>query len=322
MADIQTSDAVCDLSIDEIEHDLSLLKHFLKKGYIGRKFNPHFARLWLSENQPALHETSIADFLIKIQKWLLHCQDPHLQAFLPERDTRRVAAFRLTRMHQQDVVRLALHHFNGGSATWAKRCATLQHHLKTAKALVIDLRNNPGGKRSHMLDLVRVISGEHNDLGPQRTLYRDSFLNPSVRELLLNNRIWRPNQAFSFPTHHHQDSIKAQVRTPKKKTTPFTGTLFFLINEKTASTAEHMIHALHYFPNRCIIGQPTMGAISYFNRGLCVLPRSKLWVTIPTACIQYHELAPHRSQKIRPHILAKTDIEINQALRKEIRQRS
>ena len=279
------------LSMSDIEEDIQHLSYALSHCYVKRHQTSNFY-----ETLMLLHRIQKPCFTLghlkqHIQHHLSLFHDKHLT--IHQAHNTQLSKPKITFMNNSKQLSIELPHFLSPPEQWQKLLHTLELYRTKASTIVIDLRNNHGGNRALMYDLLDVLLGKKVDLAPNRTITRERFDDPSCHQLQLNQMmvqgINRPTLVAIKPKSNHQPPLKQIKRTlhaPLQTHQP----IIILTSPKTASTSEHFILALTHYPERILIGQMTQGAIETYAPGLCVLPNSGIWVDIPSTHILYEDM--------------------------------
>ncbi|MGC6403878.1 MAG: S41 family peptidase [Candidatus Comchoanobacterales bacterium] len=302
------------LSMANIEKDIHHLSYALTHAYIGRHFCHDFFNKIIAMHRvkkPCLNRAHLKKHL---HNTLTQFNDRHLCIHQPQ--NLRLLKPHISWLPHHKRLNVLIPCFYEHGHTWSDMIQKLDHYLPQADYLVIDLRNNQGGHRKLMYDLLNIIIGKGSDLAPNRTITRESYQDPSnfilQRNQMLVQGLVRPTLNAINPQKNHQKP-SIQLKKHFLENIHFKGKIIILINENTASTSEHFILSLHHHPNRLLLGTPTQGSFTNYAPGLCVLPTTHLLVDIPSTHIAYEGI--QNNQGIVPDIYAPTITALDQAIK-------
>ena len=198
--------------------------------------------------------------------------------------------------------------------------------LKESDRVVFDFRGNYGGFVSLLEPLSQIFPKTENYI----SLKKRTFNSPEIQALLkhqsnstdiINSK---ENSATQYQKGKEKENSKKDretvaseetfdLRTPQN----FKKSIYVLINHGTASTAELATLWLSHFPNTKIIGQRSLGGVSYGGIVPLALLHSLITIHLPTAhfevklpekfkgILSRFTLQKIEHQGIKPHV--KTD---------------
>lgn len=324
----------------EVDRDLDVLLHALEHGYGGRKYvdGPSFSRALASLRRlrdRAASFTDSASLCDAIDEILLALPDSHIHA------RRQDAGFG---RHREQSVRRAGVGRNVGSAeakTWSlhhrdvagKRVPVLSmltlppaqddswsgfrdaiaDIIRSAPALVLDLRGNQGGADTMPRMLAAALYG--TDELPTLHARRIESQTPETLALAVNvarlktMKHTRRNEPvpgyvrvrLDETLRKYQAATRGELAGERiehfaKVEVPaalaFTRPIVVLIDAECASACESALEALELHPHVLTVGENTTGAVHFGNMGIVVLPNSQIVVQMATDFWQFRD---HRS---------------------------
>ncbi len=175
-----------------------------------------------------------------------------------------------------------------------------------ADNLVIDIRNNGGGKVNHFTILARYLRKTpfkvadtafalHKGFGSYRKNFQGTFIN-GIALTLFTSRKKDGLYHFNYWENHHFK--------PKKKNF-YSGNIYMLINGPTFSAATLFAHAMKGQENVLLLGEEAGGG-NYGNNGLIIpnfsLPNTGMRVRMPLFRLVQHNPGPKDGRGVLPDI--------------------
>lgn len=161
--------------------------------------------------------------------------------------------------------------------------------------LIIDLRNNPGGKtQKELLEYLidqRIMVCKRTYMPLHDATYKNYFMKKFSFQYLISNLVGRtvmfPNETILSPKSH------------------FNGQIYVLINGRTASAASNLASILKEWTNAIIIGQESGGGYKSCNSGgtFLKLPNSQLLIPIRSAKFENNVLVSYENDGVTPDYL-------------------
>ena len=156
---------------------------------------------------------------------------------------------------------------------------------KKVDKLVIDLRDNGGGSETEFIPLLRHLLNQpftvYRELSTATLELSDPQFYPKDNLKKLNKTA-RKTLVLQNGRYHEVDNPATASIAPVN--TPFTGKVFVLINEKSASASGDFSGVLQHFDRAKFVGTETGGNANTNTAGTTVrlvLPNSKIEVIIP-----------------------------------------
>ena len=143
--------------------------------------------------------------------------------------------------------------------------------INTSRALIIDLRDNPGGPSTLATMIANTILG--TDIIPRS---RRMFIrtNNDARKFYSCTKLSKDGLDFTHDPALRADNTK--FRLSKGYNSLYQRPIYFLINTKTASSAELLINYFRYYKNATLVGAHTAGALQYGAVFWGMLTRSRI----------------------------------------------
>ncbi len=173
-------------------------------------------------------------------------------------------------------------------------------------SLVVDLRNNGGGKVNHFTNLARYMHKTpfkvadtafalHKGFGKYRKYFKGNFIN-GIAISLFTTRRKDGLYHFNYWENH---------RFKPKKKNFYAGNIYMIINGPTFSAATLFAHAMKGQDNVLLVGEEAGGG-NYGNNGLIipniVLPNTEMRVRMPLFRVVQHNPGPKDGRGVTPDI--------------------
>ncbi|WP_027418329.1 S41 family peptidase [Crocinitomix catalasitica] len=179
---------------------------------------------------------------------------------------------------------------------YEKRLESFMEEIKSRKIknLVLDLRNNGGGKSQQFLAgffiSSKIAYGQKNYSSIHTATYKKYFLHKMNPQFLVSNLMGR----------YTSGKVSNSYITPQEQ---YRGKLFILINGNTGSAASNFAAILKEWGNATIVGEESGGGYNSYNTGggTLQLPNSKIRITIRS--IKSYNNIPQKfsSSGVTPH---------------------
>jgi C-terminal processing protease CtpA/Prc len=226
----------------------------------------------------------------------------------------------------RQVPLLSITHFSSnGDKAWHGFLAAVDEALRSAPALILDLRGNSGGDESWGLQLAARLAGLPHAPGPvmrMRTIQSAAALaataNASWLEMQEHAQQGKtPPARLSRRFKSAMLSLKALGRrrtavadkieawTPESFSpgeNAFRRPILVLIDRACAAACERTVLALECHPDVKWIGEPTAGAVHFGLNGVIRLPTSGIEVQLPTAVMEFQDKRFLERTGIQPHL--------------------
>ncbi|MCR4917828.1 MAG: S41 family peptidase [Alphaproteobacteria bacterium] len=163
-------------------------------------------------------------------------------------------------------------------------------------AIIIDLRNNGGGSMYIASMLGKTLSGY--DLIPRsrRMFTRNTPLARKLHQYITDfSAIKKISKNAPDPVMIVDNS---KFKMPKNHKWAFSGDIYILVNNRSASSSETVIEYLKYNPRTKLIGAHTSGCNQYVHYRFVELSGSGIHVRLP---LVYKEVSHVKSQKFEMH---------------------
>jgi hypothetical protein len=345
-----TRDAKALLSPTAVREDLRLLRFALERGYVGSAFvpAPQLERLFDRLQALRLEALDVQHLCDAIGDAFWQLPDGHLGAGLRHPDGRAVLCgtqsqrelreptvgprrfakdarswhIETQKLDRRQVGVLSIGSFPADTdPVWTGCDAAMDALLRSAEALVIDLRGNPGGDDNPAADL-----GQRLLDGPVATPTRKSHIRqtPEIVTMLLNRFHRASGRDDGRVEAHSRWMYEAleQLRTalllgqgeewtvrprPHFTAAPgrnaFKGPIAILVDAGCASACESALQFLRLHPRARSFGQRTAGLIHTGNAGLLTLPHSGIRVAIPSRYEEYPEGRNYDKVGLEPDVV-------------------
>ena len=176
------------------------------------------------------------------------------------------------------------------------------------KNLIIDLRNNGGGGINAAFELAKYITAEDLEVGyfPTNKLVYSGY-QPELFETLQE---LQPKSTEEFGNELKKSSgVKLIFKKPINPV--FSGNIYVLTNNRTASTCEPIVYALKARKKAVIIGEKTAGAMLSASP---FVASGKFMLMIPIADFYTNDGVRLDKTGVTPDVLVKSDDAVNKAL--------
>jgi len=294
------------LSPNDIKHDVSVLSRMLVNVYVGWLFLPDTKKMQILKILDDLYslntEISAEAFYNRLNPILEVIQDGHFSFHFYGRHFCRTQykeqnvgnninpdkKVLLTKLRDDGVAVIGLSRMYTGiyrdykddyHGNWVmKQLVEFKDKLKSSRALVLDLRDNPGGE-------LRLTGEICYYLFPDKDSFVHDFyvrINPDAMKLNTNSG-FDDNikiQDTDFPDLKHlinnfkDDCIVDTVNYDKN--------IYVLTNHYTASSAELLVHKLKKHHNVKLVGDNTGGVLQYCRARGVVCPHSHVAIFVGT----------------------------------------
>ena len=213
------------------------------------------------------------------------------------------------RVKKRKIPILSIHFLPAFDASDWKGYPEAVEVLKTFESIVVDLRDNGGGDDSRGYEPAESLAGQ-----PPESAYKAPLELNTVEAIssFKNTMIWYQKaigqdrgdgqqyagmieglkrklveaQNGNLPevseAHDGQNSVS-------NKSSPYEGTVYVLVNRKTASSGESSAEALRALPKAKLVGENTAGYIHFGNKGQFQLPHSKIVISMGTHFTAYKD---------------------------------
>lgn len=335
----------------ELAEDINLLIPTFEKGYAGKNIlKQEFPELIagfqniLIQNPKGMDDYTL---LSKFQNLLLQLPDGHLFAskdpgtcYVIDRRNQFTATsikassdytFESINLNQKNVLKLRLPTFFIEDQSVVDNLINeLSAKMRTADALIIDLRGNMGGYQPIPLRIGATIWGE-----PYREEQRIQFYpNPVEMSYLIRNKVSYSLLLNFFKSEDLQPEFQRQMASiygtnpispqeedfsaaatedwntflndePHLEDKGFPRPIYILVDNNCASACEVMLEALEKHPNKKVVGRQTRGAVQFGGVGKLTLPNSKISFSIPVSHVKYFDNRNIERVGYAPDILVK-----------------
>jgi hypothetical protein len=163
-------------------------------------------------------------------------------------------------------------------------------------AIIIDLRNNGGGSMHIASMLGKTLSGYDWIPRSRRMFTRNTPLARKLHQYITDFPAIKniPNNA--------KDPVmivdNSKFKMPRNHKWAFSGDIYILVNNRSASSSETVIEYLKYNPHTKLIGTHTSGCNQYVHYRFIELLGSGIHVRLP---LVYKEVSHVKSQKFEMH---------------------
>jgi hypothetical protein len=325
------------LSPAAVERDVDVLLHALEHGYGGRKYidKPSFTRALLSLRRLRERAASFTDsgsLCDAIDEILLELPDNHIHARRQdadwserrERSMRRATVGRNVgssegrtwSLHHREVAGMPVPVLSilslppAEDVSWTGFRDAVSEIIRSAPALVLDLRGNQGGADTMPRVLAAALFG--TDEPPSLHARRIESQTPETLALAVNTarlramkharrnepvvayvrerldkmlRRYEESKRGSLPTERSEPFQRIEVPA----TLAFPRPIVVLIDAGCASACESALEALELHPHVLTVGENTSGSVHFGNMGILVLPNSQIVVQMATDFWQFHD---------------------------------
>jgi len=157
--------------------------------------------------------------------------------------------------------------------------------MSGSDAIIIDLRNNGGGAPTIASMLGETLSGYDTLPHSRRMFARNTKLAVEIHKYL-NMPVLK---TVSGDTDPYLLVDNSKFKMPKNYKWAFSGDIYVLVNNRSASSSERVITFMKYNPRTKIIGTHSSGCLQYINYRFVVLSGSGISIRLP---LVYKEV-PH-----------------------------
>lgn len=201
------------------------------------------------------------------------------------------------------------------------------NYIKQAgsKVLIIDLRGNPGGRASEVVELYKYLSDtsfimyKPSKVASKTSLLRAGMYRKVPKPLWPMLSLYYPFYAANrfFKTNKHQDGSYYYKGMGGHRMKPahelaFKGKIYLLINPESFSAACLLASRMRELPNVTIVGEETGGDFNGTVAGILPimrLPNSKIIWRMGLMHIQPYNNVPQKGRGIMPDIFISTTVE-------------
>jgi hypothetical protein len=228
---------------------------------------------------------------------------------------------------------------------WKGFKETVQNRIKTARALVIDLRGNPGGDDGIGAWLARTLYGATPPPAYSRIIDRQT---PEALALFINSmhlmelgyirdgktvpadlqeyqKKYRANLELALKGNLPEEriqSLNSEAAEPFDSKKGFDHPIYVLADRLTGSSAESSLAMLRTHPRAKVIGENTAGAIHFGNQGEAALQESGITFLMGTHFVEDIHQAYYEVVGYPPDIRVKPGASAITTLKTELRKRT
>ncbi len=193
------------------------------------------------------------------------------------------------------------------SSEWAGLLEKMDALLPKASAIILDLRDNPGGDDGMGRRIAERLYGSQDFPLPVKEILRYHHPIPYIMRanlcLFQCKKMEKRGLDASLMKKRHKDFLE-KAKKFKKADPPLIPEvfpkvalpllrhkkpIFILINRGTGSAAENMVDFLEAHPHATTIGERSAGGLHFGNFGFVCLPYSGICITLGTQFRRYHD---------------------------------
>ena len=310
---------------EKLKQDIDVLIHFFKNGYAGYTFIDQKivrAAKGKIKDLKSSHVKNWNNLCQEIAIILNELPDGHLMAIdkencLPEerrkerkskigkniasKHNSKAYHFISKKIGSKNVAVLGISKFPANNDKRWNGFGAVIKKVKSADIVVLDLRGNPGGDDSRGMQLASALKGKEIKKSEYVVDYEPT--NPETYVLLLNMMTEQSKTSSDGAWDKYKKLYYDKLATPHSgpyttlstndnmsetiMTKPFTGPVYVLIDSDTRSSGESTTHAFKQLNNTTVVGQNSAGLTHFGNRGVLILPNSRIKVSLSTLFISF-----------------------------------